>query len=344
MSATASPDEGIRTRMRAETEAARTVSEWEAGAKALALVDGAAHIGLFDALRTAVTEAELSALTGTESARVADVCIALHAHGVLEQAAGGWKVSEKFAPLLEVDALRSLTSLTRKALAESRTISTLAAGRNPCPLPAEDVMAIAVGDSVNPTSPMRRGMAHIADPFVAEAFSKGRYHLELGCGVGGNLLSVLATFSNLGGVGIDLDEHLLRVAKRRAEAMGIAHRVELRCLDAQELSDEAVFDTVVWSDTYFEAASRLGTLRAAFRALRPGGLLLVGGEANAGSTADAGSLAARLTALRRLFKQGLGIPLTTDAEMLSNLAATGFVFVRAVESPARRRLIAKRPA
>ena len=270
MSAITGPDDEIRRRMTAEATAARSVSEWEAGAKALALLEGAANVGLFDAMCTVATEPELSALTGIEPARLADICVALNAHGVLEPAPGGWKVADSFAPLLKVDALRSLTSLTAKAIAEVQTISTLAAGRDPRPLPAEEVMAIAVGDSVNPASPMRRGMAHIADPFVAKAFSKGRYHLELGCGVGGNLLSVLATFPNLAGVGIDLDKRLLEVARHRAETMGIAHRLELRCTDAQELSDEAAFDTAVWSDTYFELASRAATLRAAYQGASPG--------------------------------------------------------------------------
>ena len=168
-------------------------------------------------------------------------------------------------------------------------------------------------------------------------------HLEIGCGVGGNLLSVLATFPNLAGVGVDLEEQLLEVARRRAETMGIADRLELRCIDARELSDEARFDTVVWSDTYFELPSRAGTLRAAFRALRPGGLLLAGGEAKADPASDPRSEPARAIALRRLLKQGLGIPLTTDTEMQADLTAAGFMVIGAVENPARRRLIAQRP-
>ena len=329
--------------MTAEWVAVRTMAEWEAGAKALALLEGVARVGLLETLRTGATEPGLAESTGMEPTRVADICAALYAHGVLEPTAGGWKISDNFEPLLKDDALRRLAGMAARATAEARTIAILAAGHDPRPLPPEDLMAVAVGDSVNPESPMRRGMVHIADPFVAGAFSKGRHHLELGCGVGGNLLSVLATFPNLAGVGIDLNERLLEVARRRAEAMGIADRLELRCTDAQLLSDEAVFDTAVWSDAYFELSSRAGTLRAAFRALRPGGLLLVGGEAKADTASDPCSAPARATALRRLLKRGLGIPLTTDAEMQADLAVAGFVVIRTVENPVRRRVIAQRP-
>ncbi len=336
-------DQDIRKRMAAEWVPMRKVAEWEAGAKALALLEGAARGGLLDALRSGATELELANSTGMEPTRVADICAALYANGVLDPIAGGWRVSDGFAPLLMDDALHPLSGKAAKAMAEARTIAILAAGHDPRPRPPEDVMAVAVGDSVNPESPMRRGMVHIADPFVAGAFSQGRRHLEIGCGVGGNLFSVLATFPNLAGVGIDLEEQLLEVARRRAETMGIADRLELRCIDARELSDEAVFDTVVWSDAYFELSSRAGTLRAAFRALRPGGLLLVGGEVKADLASEPRSGPARAHALHRLLKQGLGIPLTTDAAMQADLTAVGFMVIRAVENPARRRLIAQRP-
>ena len=336
-------DQDIRKRMSAEWVAMRTVAEWEAGAKALALLQGAARVGLLDALRSGATEIELANSTGIELTRVSDICAALYAHGALDSVAGGWKVSDSFAPLLMDDALRPLSGVATLAMAEARTIAILAAGRDPRPLSPEDVIAVATGVSVNPESPMRRGLIHIADPFVSAAFTSGRRHLELGCGIGGNLLSVLATFPNLTGVGIDLDKRLLEIAQGRAEVMGLADRLELRCTDAQQLTDEAAFDTAVWSDMFFELPSRESTLRAAFRALRPGGLLLVGGAAKFDSTGDPRSAQARATALSRLLRQGLGVPLTTDAEMQTDLTAAGFIIIGAVENPARRRLIVQRP-
>ena len=67
--------------MTAEWVAVRTMAEWEAGAKALALLEGVARVGLLETLRTGATEPGLAELTGMEPTRVADICAALYAHG-----------------------------------------------------------------------------------------------------------------------------------------------------------------------------------------------------------------------------------------------------------------------
>ena len=54
-------DQDIRKRMTAEWAAARIIAEWEAGAKALALLEGVARAGLLDALRVEATEPGLAA-------------------------------------------------------------------------------------------------------------------------------------------------------------------------------------------------------------------------------------------------------------------------------------------
>jgi hypothetical protein len=44
-------------------------------------------------------------------------------------------------------------------------------------------------------------------------------------------------------------------------------------MDAADLTDQADFDHVQWSQFFFPADCRAAVLAAAFRALRPGGLL-----------------------------------------------------------------------
>jgi hypothetical protein len=64
--------------------AGRSFHEWASGARALALLRGALSSGVFDAARTPSTVEEISAATGVDEARVADLCRALEAHGVFD--------------------------------------------------------------------------------------------------------------------------------------------------------------------------------------------------------------------------------------------------------------------
>jgi hypothetical protein len=76
-------------------------------------------------------------------------------------------------------------------------------------LPARDLLAFAQGDSVNPSSPLRRGLTFLAAPELQRRFSAGARHLELGCGIGGGTLSILNTYPNVAAVGVELQTDLL---------------------------------------------------------------------------------------------------------------------------------------
>ena len=106
--------------------------------------------------------------------------------------------------------------------------------------------------------------AHIARKLLLEP---GMTVLDIGCGWGGLALT-LARDHGARVVGVTLSEEQLAVARRRAEAAGLADRVEFRLQDYREVTE--VFDRVVSVgmfehvglpnyDAYFEAVrDRLG--------------------------------------------------------------------------------------
>src|SRR4051794_8505829 len=106
MSSTEAGELDLRGRMAAELRTLRIIADWEAGAKALALLEGSARAGVLDLLRDGASELEIAAAIGMKAERVCDLCAALQAHGIAETTADGWKISERFAPLLMTDALR----------------------------------------------------------------------------------------------------------------------------------------------------------------------------------------------------------------------------------------------
>jgi SAM-dependent methyltransferase len=210
-------------------------------------------------------------------------------------------------------------------------------------LSPDEMLAFARGDSVNPASPLRYGLSFLSHPDLQRIYAAGARHLELGCGVGGNLLTLLNTYPLITAVGVELDAALLKVARQRAAELGVADRVEWRQGDARDIADEATFDTLAWSQYYFPAESRAATLAAAFRALKPGGYLLSSMlPAPPASEEERIGPAGRVYAITRLLYGSWGVPVRDEAELRAAVEAAGFTFVQFLESPQRRRLLARR--
>ncbi len=240
---------------------------------------GALSSGIFDAARTPSTVAEISDATGVEGPRVADVCLALEAHGVFERDGESYRLSKDFAALASPDALQSLPDLLAKERVLGRTLESAASSRGAyTQLPSEDASAMASGVGMRPTSPTARALwasalAEMA-PELYSLWEGGGRHLEIGCGAANALLSLLATPPKLSAVGVEIDGGAVALARRRARELGVEDRVELRHADARTLAEEASFDSANWSQQFFPAEDREEVLAAALRALKPGGYLL----------------------------------------------------------------------
>lgn len=256
-----------------------SLAAWAAGAQALGLLRGALDSGLLAALRKTSDVERLTAVTGRSEEWLSAVCQALEAHGIVERTAGGWKLSMRFAALLEEDAQQPLGDFLVSVDARIRAFAAggaLDGGYRA--LASSDRVAIARGLGMSPLSREgRAGFARMAAllPELAERWRLGADHLEAGCGVGNALLAFVVEFPQLRAEGIELDAVLIGEARRRAAVLKVEDRVRLRQLDVAELEDEQRFDSAQWSQMFFSAGSRPPALRALHRALRPGGLLLM---------------------------------------------------------------------
>jgi SAM-dependent methyltransferase len=104
----------------------------------------------------------------------------------------------------------------------------------------------------------------------------GQRLLDLACGKG-ELLGRWAQAFGIRGHGIDLSKVFLTAARARAEALGVAAQVTFEEGDAGKAAlEEGAFDVVSCIGATWIGGGLLGTLALMRRALRPGGLLLVG--------------------------------------------------------------------
>jgi hypothetical protein len=140
-------------------------------------------------------------------------------------------------------------------------------------------------------------------------------------------------------VAIELVPTVAAEAVRRAEALGVADRVEIRCLDIRDLKDEEQYGGAFWAQPFFPESTRAETLAVIRRALEPGGFLFL--QETAPEPPPSGRAA---YAVRRLVIRGWNRPFGRTAEQLAVEAqAAGFDLVRIAATHSSRYVILRRP-
>jgi ubiquinone/menaquinone biosynthesis C-methylase UbiE len=112
---------------------------------------------------------------------------------------------------------------------------------------------------------------------LAEAgLAPGMTCLDLGCG-GGDVSLKLATSVGPRGqvIGVDMDEIKLGLAQQTAAQLGLAN-VQFRRLNVQDWAEESQYDCIYCRFLLTHLADPLHVLRQMLRAVRPGGMAVVG--------------------------------------------------------------------
>lgn len=117
------------------------------------------------------------------------------------------------------------------------------------------------------------------DAVLRETVAAGapRRVLDVGCGAGLQLATMLAAAPGAEGVGVDTDEDAAALARRTLADRGLAERARVLRADVRDLADESPFDLVLLANVvyYVPAGERVALLRSLAELLAPGGTLLV---------------------------------------------------------------------
>ncbi|MET7332914.1 class I SAM-dependent methyltransferase [Nonomuraea sp. NPDC005650] len=108
------------------------------------------------------------------------------------------------------------------------------------------------------------------------ALPEGARILDLGCGGGEWSLRALELVPSATADGVDVSRQALSAAERAAAARGLSGRLTLHETPAAEFSSEQPYDLVLCVGSTHAFQGLKGTLDAAARFVRPGGLALVG--------------------------------------------------------------------
>ncbi|MET9632197.1 class I SAM-dependent methyltransferase [Lentzea sp. NPDC006480] len=324
------PVERFQLAMAAEAK----LSSWSAGAQMLALVDALREKGWLRFLREPRSFDALASFSDLPVARVRDVVDVLAAHGVSE-VSETVQLTAEFREFSSDDAFIGLDDAVDNALVLLRAVPQIDA-----PLTEPDALAIAraAGGRAGEIGATVYGLLLAQLDEIPAAISRGRW-LDVGCGVAGATLSLASSHPEMRATAIELLPAVAKEAQRRAEELGVADRVDIRCQDAREFTERDAFAGAFWAQPFFPQDSRPGTLAMILGALEPGGELFMQ-EMEAAPEGD--GLGAYL--LRRLVYQGWGVPFGRPAEDLVGEAVTvGFELVRIASTDFGRCAVVRKP-
>lgn len=295
----------------------------------LALLRGAAAAGLLQQLATPVTESTVATRCGTSRPRAAAILGVLEAHDVVERVGEAWRLTQTWAALvLDQTPLRFEAFLGLGRVRAEQFALSVEGGCDYWQLGAADRLVVARGISPNPAVPLT--VAAVSDfssmEGVTAALNAGGRLLELGCGIGSRLCAVLLAYPDAAGVGIELDDDLVREGRRMAETLGLGARIAYVRADATTFAANAEFDLVQWSQFFFPAATRAAALAVALRALRPGGWISMPAVWD-GLPPEHGTEHAHDVSAERLILDLWDVPLRSTAELADELGDAGFVDV-----------------
>ena len=144
-------------------------------------------------------------------------------------------------------------------------------------LNSDQALVLARRWGAEPTAALQQlaGQVWRTVPEYRERLERGGPLLDVGVGIGGELLTGLLQFGDLRAVGIEIVPAVAVEAQRRALRIGVADRLDIRAMDVRALPDRSAFPVAYWAQPFFPAEARAATLAAIFRALQPDGVLLM---------------------------------------------------------------------
>ncbi len=324
------------------------VSERFVASEALQLIRGAAEAGVLGAFSQATTVAMAAKDLNRDESHLTDLCAALRSHGVLMSDDGvHFTLHSAWAMLVRPGGHQPLEVLMELSGTRGRMLRSIARGEHSgWAGDTRERFNYAIAVSPDPWSPATVAAFSASmqtNPEVVALLNSGARYLELGCGVAGNMCTLLQAFPNVRAVGVEMASDLADEARRRAHALGIADRLDIVCADATTFSRPNSFDIVFWSQMFFPAASRRAALAVSLQSLRPGGLIWSPAFDQTAVHKEPLSKTACDLVLDRVIHGSWGVPHREPEELRAELEDAGFVGAYVLDRPGSKVVLGHRP-
>lgn len=155
---------------------------------------------------------------------------------------------------------------------------------------------------------------------------RGATVVDIGCGSGGITAALARDFGAAQVIGLDVEETVCAAARARAEAEGVADRVEIRRVTPGPMPvADASVDFVFSKDSIVHIEDKHALARDAFRALKPGGWFAASDWLIAHDGAPSPEMAAYIAA------EDLDFNMASPARYRDALEQAGFTDIRLVD-------------
>ena len=310
------------------------------------------ELGLFAALRAAgaggLTTDDLAAATGTSPDPIATWCQAAYASDLVDCDGDRIHLDESTASiLLDEDrpeylggqfAYTVTASLDYGAMAE-----LLRTGRTVAARPPRYYRSIEQLTRQDITVFFEEALAALPD--LVTQLATGADVVDLHCGGGRWLVAVARRFPAARLVGVESEPDSTARAMRLVQEAGLDGRIRIEAGEVAAITHTGAFDLAYFQHALHELTDPVAALAAAWRALRPGGLLLVLGWCLPSSLDDLATLHGQLITGVALDEALNGGRLRTVEEHALLFAAAGLPAPQAIALPSDATLlVAQRPA
>jgi SAM-dependent methyltransferase len=337
-----------RRQLETYNQAGQRLNTWISGALSLSFLRAAINSGVLAILDQPHTIQDIASRLHLEEPRVLELCQALYVLNIVDCYDNTYSLSADFTCLLAPDAPLALSDTLGVFEVFIREMEHIfSPQRSYTQLPIEDTLKVAKGKLGNPASTLARYAFQqlcAQMPEVMTIWNTHAKHLELGCGVGRDLLCIAALYTKAYVTGVDINADALFHAQRDAENLGLSKRVKLIYADVLALEYHEEFHTVSWSQIFFPIDLRQSTLTVSYRSLKPGGYLLVPLQYDLSSTKEQLRASDKgLPLLVQLIYKYWGLNPRDTHGIRTEAEQAGFEFVRLVSVPYHFVMLLRKP-
>jgi SAM-dependent methyltransferase len=310
------------------------------------------ELDLFAALRAAgvagLTTTELAAATGTAPDPIATWCRAAYASDLVDCTDDRIHLDEVTASiLLDVDRPEYLggqfTYTVTASLDYGDMAQLLQTGRTVRDRPPRYYRSIEQLTRQDIAVFFEEALAALPD--LVTQLATGADVVDLHCGGGRWLVAVARRFPAARLVGVEAEPDSTARAMRLVQEAGLEGRIRIEAREVAAITHERAFDLAYFQHALHELPDPVAALAAAWRALRPGGRLLVLGWCLPSSLDDLATLHGQLITGVALDEALSGGRLRTVEEHAQLFAAAGLPAPQAIPLPSDATLlVARRPA
>jgi SAM-dependent methyltransferase len=240
------------------------------------------ELGLFATIRDAgssgIAPADLAASAGCQQEPVETWARAAHASDLIEHDGSSLRLDPDVASVLLDDARPEyLGGQFVAAVVSSLDYSDLAdffrTGRTIPERPPRFHRAIQAVTVLDIAVFFQEGLAEL--PERAAALARGGRVLDVACGGGKWLIAVANRFPGTDLVGVEFEPDSVARAMRNVTDAGLDSRIRIEAREIPSMPYDGEFDLVYLQDALHELSDPVSSLRAAWKAVAPGGRLVV---------------------------------------------------------------------